>query len=96
MTLASTRKGTVRNAVLPGRRQWLGPYRPEQSGCRHRQVEANESPARATCLGQPINFGGSIQFAKAEEQARFTGDWRLTPDVRRSLGLRQVRLFGGA
>ena len=38
-------------------------------------------------LNQPINFGGSIAFIKAEEQARFTGNWVLTPDVRRSLGL---------
>lgn len=38
-------------------------------------------------LNQPINFGGSIEFTKAEEQARIAGNWVLTPDVRRSLGL---------
>lgn len=38
-------------------------------------------------LDQPIDFKGFVRFAKHKEQARFSGSWQLTPDVRRTLGL---------
>lgn len=38
-------------------------------------------------LKQPISFDGHLAFGRGEERARFKGDWRLTRDVRRALGL---------
>ena len=78
-------QGTVRNAVLPGVvNGW-------DLSASNLDIVIDKSKLAVSGTGelldQPINFDGSIQFAKAEEQARFTGDWRLTPDVRRTLGL---------
>ena len=78
-------KGTVQNAELPGVvNGWDLSARKLDFGIDKSKLTVSGA---GDLLGQPINFDGSIQFAKAEEQARFTGDWLLTPDVRRSLGL---------
>lgn len=78
-------KGTVQNAELPGVvNGW-------DLSANKLDISIDKSALKVAGAGylqdQPINFGGSIEFKKAEEQARFTGDWVITPDVRRSLGL---------
>jgi hypothetical protein len=90
--------GTVRNAVLPGVvNGWDLSASMLNIGVTKKELTV---AGLGKLLDQPIDFEGFIKFAKLEEQARFSGNWLLTPDVRRSIGLGNTairrRLTGAA
>lgn len=78
-------EGAVKDATLPGVvNGWDLAAREMRIDVDTRRLAAKGDGA---LLGQPITFDGDLQFGRGPELARFAGEWRLTRDVRREIGL---------